>query len=333
MLLLAGTRTAVAQTGTIYVPFEDVGYSVDRYDENGDVRYEVIFTDFGFESNYDFDGNGFVTRLEADNERYRFLYRANGRLRLVRLLSSRRMLGEEAIEVADVAGGGDKALVGERSLFGAMGVEEQTTPAVDGGGGRRRLLECDECRQTWDTVCDNGVATVCDLVEYGDPFLGAGDVSVGVFCENFGQLCDENTSDDVCSEECGGGGDDEECLAPLTILLEYEYIGEGDGDSEGYSLDLYVIEPGGTVAYWDNSVTVRPLRKVSAAEQIECRNTYLSLLPSNFSLPKQASVVLIEIIYPTSGGVKIQTRVWIHCTYQGIWPTMSPASCASGILQ
>lgn len=259
-LLLGGIPNVGAQTGTITVPFEGVDYVVDRYDDLGEPSFEVTFNDFDFTSVYEFDLNGFVKILSADNERYRFLYRSNGNLRRVRLLSSRRQLGEEEEIEGDVP---DMVQVDETDPA-VMGVLGETTPAP---GFRRRLFEdCGACLQTWDTVCDNGVATVCNLQDYGSPILSTGEVSIDVFCNDFGTLCNDLTADYVCQAECGGVID--ECLAPLTITLEYEHTGESgssSGQGDGYLLDLYVIEPGGQTAYWNNGVTVRRSCSTSAA--------------------------------------------------------------------
>ena len=242
-LLLAGVRTVSAQTGTIYETFGDVEYAVDRYDTADQPRFEVSFTDFDITSNYKFDVNGFVKTIKADSEKYTMTYRANGKLRRVRRRSSRRQLEEQ-----DAA---DMSMVGETMPF-TKGVVDEMTPA---SAARRRLFECDECLQTWDVVCDNGVDTVCRLDDYGNPILSAGEVSINTFCDGFATLCSERTSDDVCQDVCG---EVEDCLAPLTIKLDYEYTGESEISSdELFSLDMYVIEPGGQTAYWGNPSTVR----------------------------------------------------------------------------
>lgn len=236
-LLLVGIPTVSAQTDTITESFEGVDYFVDRFDGDDQPTFEVAFHNFDFTSTYVFDVNGFVTTIFADSQQYRMSY-TNDKLSQIQMVALRRQLEEEQYAA-------DRAAVVE------------TAPA---SGVRRRLSKCDECHQTWDVVCDNGVDTVCDLKNFDKPFLSTGKVSVGGMCDDFGTLCNERTSADVCEVQCGAVEPQPECQAPLTITLEYEYTGEleiASDASDVPNLELYVLEQGGQSAYWNNPTTVR----------------------------------------------------------------------------
>lgn len=157
-------------------------------------------------------------------------------------MPSGRGLGENLPDGSAAKTGAD-----ETTPFG-MGVEKSTaTPA-----GRRRLDECDDCVQTWDTLCDKGLETVCNVVEYGNPISSAAGISIFLFCSSFGSLCGANTGYAICADEC----EDVECLPPLTVTLEYRGLSSRSA-SFGPYLDLYVIEPEGKTAYFNAPATVR----------------------------------------------------------------------------
>lgn len=249
LLLLARTPFVSAQTGTITESYKGIDYVIDRYDVNGVPSYEVSFDDSGFTSTYEIDRRGFVTTIYAGTESYRMSYRPNNdKLRNVFRLSSRRQL-EEGHDSADVAHV-------DETVRSTLGVAGETASAL---GARRRLLICDECVKTWETVCDNGVDTVCALKGFGSPILSSGEVSIGVFCKDFGAVCRQHTADKVCEDECRVI-EPSKCLPPLTITLEYEKL-EGSAysssESDSNFLDLFVVEPGGQTAYWGNGETVR----------------------------------------------------------------------------
>lgn len=247
LLLLACIPTVGAQTGTITASFGDIEYVVHLYDTTDQPTFEVTFTDSKITSNYEFNANAFVRTIKAGSEKYRISYRNNGDLREVKRMSSRRQL-EEKQDDADFARF-------HESVSTALGVMSQTAPAPD---GRRLLLECDKCVQTWSAACNNGVATVCALEGFGSPILSVGEASIGVFCNDFGTLCKQRTAEKVCKVECGLVK--QPCYPPLTITLEYEQLWHSaysTGESDASFLFLYVIEPGGQTAYWDNRETVR----------------------------------------------------------------------------
>ena len=130
-------------------------------------------------------------------------------------------------------------------------MEQHNTAPSD---ARRRLYDCEDCEETWETVCSRGMRTVCALEGYGHPLASAAQESIGVFCEDFGDACAEHSSGYVCLGECE---QEIRCLAPFTITLEWTGGPDEQDNDLAYALDLYVIEPGGTTVFWNNPDSVR----------------------------------------------------------------------------
>lgn len=216
LLALAPSMTDAAKD-TIKVPYDDVVFKIDRYDDGRSLPYVITFTDFGFKSVYKFNHDVQVSKISADGDSYTVKYNRKGRVKNVSRAGGRRELAET--------------------------VEDGAATMVDEGAptSRRRLYACEDCHEGWDEICFIGVGTVCDLVGYGDPFLAPAETSLDVFCSTFSALCEDLSAEDACSGQC------EECLAPLTISLEWSMGSDSDVQAE---LDLFVIEPNTNLVYW-----------------------------------------------------------------------------------
>lgn len=276
-LLLAGSRLAAAGRDRISATHDGTTFLVDRHDDGRDTPYHVTFLE-PFKSVYKFDARGYVTGIMADDETYEVSYNSNGSLQNVRdtALVVRRYLAaaasadeeekeaEETFE-AGLGGGGGAGVAFDDGEILEEGEQEEPSEersalagtASHRGRRRRRLYDCVDCEQTWDTLCDQGLETVCDLEDYGSLFGSSAEVSIRLFCDNFSSVCARFSASDVCDGECEEEVE-EECLPPLTITLEWS----GDATSEeshafNDALDLYVIEPAGTTVYWANLESVR----------------------------------------------------------------------------
>lgn len=221
--LVAGIPAASAQTGSITVSSDDISFVIDHYNDGRTSPNKVTMTGFGSTSVYAFAKDGFIAEIKAEDELYNVVYKNDGKLNKVKRISPGRKLAD------------------------ADGAIENSPFAV-----RRRLYGCEDCEQTWETVCGKGVETVCNLEGYGEPFLSAGVASIGVFCDTLGSICSQRTASIVCDGGCKTVG----CLSPLTITLEWTG-GSGLSAREEPSLALYVIEPGGQTAQPWNSNPVR----------------------------------------------------------------------------
>lgn len=69
----------------------------------------------------------------------------------------------------------------------------------------RRLFACEDCEEAWDAVCGQGLASVCDLQDYGSPFLENAVTSIDNACISFAVACASFTSaSDACAGQCDG---------------------------------------------------------------------------------------------------------------------------------
>jgi len=62
---------------------------------------------------------------------------------------------------------------------------------------RLDILTCDDCETVWTLICNGGMDTLCDEIEYGvDPLVDQPDVedSIYTMCYTFRPLCDDYTS-------------------------------------------------------------------------------------------------------------------------------------------
>ena len=154
-LLLAGSHLADADRDRFRVTHDGISFLVDRYDDGRAKPFAVAFTD-AFRSVYKFDAEGSVTDIKTDDETYNVIYKNNGDLKKVKgTTSTRRILTQNAgeIEGGDISPADDETLDAE---------EERPSPS-DKSNHRRRLYDCEDCTHTWNTLCNEGVETVCAL--------------------------------------------------------------------------------------------------------------------------------------------------------------------------
>lgn len=91
---------------------------------------------------------------------------------------------------------------------------------------RRSLYACNDCQETWETVCDEGVPTVCDLVDYGSPILATAEASIATMCESFGAACSRSGSVEACAGQCEDdeGDDDNDSTGKEARLLSHQRV-------------------------------------------------------------------------------------------------------------
>ena len=163
----------------------DINFKIFSFDDGRSRPYQINFwtSDTG-SSRFKFDQAGRVTYIKASSEKYVVRYKSNGSLRrLVRKDSGARTL---LLSYADEAGY-------EHHLEGDAIVHEN-----------RRLYACDDCEYTWDTICGDGIPSVCDLV--GHASLGAtGTFAVDIVCEMLGSVCNDTSADTACDGQCIDG--------------------------------------------------------------------------------------------------------------------------------
>lgn len=75
---------------------------------------------------------------------------------------------------------------------------------------RRRLYPCNDCEDTWNVVCSDGVPSVCDLVGYGTPFSTEASAAVQLLCSTFGDACSGSSGNEACEGQCVGDDIDDD---------------------------------------------------------------------------------------------------------------------------
>lgn len=72
----------------------------------------------------------------------------------------------------------------------------------------RRLdfADCTDCAEVWDALCDEGVPSVCNLVDFGDPFSTGAVASMVTMCETFGSACSSSGATETCEGQCTDEG-------------------------------------------------------------------------------------------------------------------------------
>lgn len=119
-------------------------------------------------------------------------------------------------QVVYAAGGRIRRVIqtssGRRELLEDEGEYDVDMQVLDTGTmarPRRRLLySCDDCEETWDTVCEQGIPSVCNVVGYGSPFSTEANAAIEVMCSTLGNACAGSTGDEVCDGQCVGDGED-----------------------------------------------------------------------------------------------------------------------------
>lgn len=237
LLIIGRLRVVGAAKDRISVPSGDgFNFFLDRFDDGRTKPYLVTFTSSGFKSVYKFTEGGFVTNIKAGDETYTIGYDDNDEIETVERTSAQRKLVVDQEYEED----GEDIQTYQQPPSREGGEDIQTYQQTLFSAQTRRLFACEDCELAWQTVCNAGVESVCNLEDFGEPVLSAGETSIGVLCNTFGGICSQRTASEVCDGSC----DEVDCLSPLTITLEWTG-GSGLSARQEPKLDLYVIEPGG----------------------------------------------------------------------------------------
>lgn len=201
---------AEAASDTMTVGASGVSFSLERYDDGREAPYTVTFTEDSTQSTYTLSTAGFVTDIVVGSEEYEVLYESDGEdLSEVRLASSG---GRRGLLAPDAEGHEQEEAGGGMLVGGGDGQSELGSSTNQGRRRhRRRLYGCDDCVETWDAVCDDGIPSVCDLVDYGSPISPAAEASITTMCEVMGRACSKSGGTETCAGQCGDdddGGDD-----------------------------------------------------------------------------------------------------------------------------
>ena len=180
LVLMAGCFVAEAARHRITVRKFKTNYRIDWWDDGRDEPYRIIYRKNGLTSTYTFEESGRLKTLTVGTTTYTFdsgIQAANG--------------------LADV----QASSAGSRMLL----VSEKYEALQDVHSSRRRLYDCTDCENTWDTLCGVGIVDVCDWVPFL-PFIFNEDAqsSLTIMCNALGDAC-ETSAFDTCEGQCIAG--------------------------------------------------------------------------------------------------------------------------------
>ena len=158
---------AEAARNRITVTKYKTNHRIDWWDDGRDEPYRVTFWKFGLKSIYLFGESGNLRSLTVRGREFTF-----------------------------------PSDVGSRMLLPSV----KHNVVKTANSSRRRLFPCADCEETWDTLCDVGLADVCFLREFpqGD-FNDDAENSLRRMCNAFGAACDETSAFDACEGQCIAG--------------------------------------------------------------------------------------------------------------------------------
>lgn len=204
VLVSVGVSDAVRETLTVSeggVDFTVVNFSDDR-----NRPHRLRFRQDGILSQYTFNRREEVTTVRVGAERYTINY-DDGDLESVELTSSSR-----------------RALLAH---------DERDSSAIV--GRRLDFDSCAVCEEAYDAVCE-GVLSVCDLEDFGNPFSAEAAASVDIACGTFGSACSRFEASVACRDQCtpeevgggggGGGSSSNSCLDPTSADFKCTFSGD-----------------------------------------------------------------------------------------------------------
>ena len=184
LALMGGIALTEAAKERITVKNHGIKFKVDWWDDGRTDPYRVSFTKKNVVSKYTFDAAGRLTLLYVDDDGYIFT------------MAIQAGIGDMA-EVQSMSAPPD------RMLISMPEDKEADEMKMDRG---RRLYDCPDCEQTWDTICDIGLKDVCYWVGLEiDIFTLKTVTSIELMCKKFTKECTRSATT-TCEGICTEGG-------------------------------------------------------------------------------------------------------------------------------
>eukprot|EP00904_Undaria_pinnatifida_P013074 jgi/Undpi1/8898/HiC_scaffold_25.g11360.m1 len=173
LALTAGTGNATRYLTTV----KNFGVKFKMYwwDDGRDEPYRMSFTKRGIYSAYAFNALGELQSITVEGEEQTF--------------STSRKLRATPEKT------------GSRKLLAMDEDLEADEMEFEQDYHRRRLYECSDCENTWDTLCDTGLADVCAVVAWGG-LTGDAKTALKIFCTKFTKECDAASGEETCADDC-----------------------------------------------------------------------------------------------------------------------------------
>ena len=171
------------------VTHDGITFEIVRYRHG---RSSVSFEDDDISSEYIYNFAGYVATIEAGSEEYKVEYDSDGDVDDVERRDDRRT---RALRVSNFQ---------DEYVEGVLEDIEELR--------RRKAKTCEDCKEAWDTVCGDGLESLCDLQEkYGSEFGPLGEESIDTMCTTFASACDDNSEREACEDQCDSDdGDDDD---------------------------------------------------------------------------------------------------------------------------
>ena len=180
LVLVVGFFVAEAARHRITVRSFRTNYRIDWWDDGRDRPYRIIYKKNGLRSDYTFDESGHLKTLRVGRTTYTF---------------------DSANQAANGSAEIQSSSVGSRMLLSA----EEYEALEDVHSVRRRLYDCTDCENTWDTLCGVGIVDVCNLVPLlPSNFNDDAQSSLTIMCGALGAAC-ETPAFDTCEGRCIAG--------------------------------------------------------------------------------------------------------------------------------
>ena len=155
-----------------------VKFKMYWWDDGRDEPYKMSFTKKGIYSAYAFNALGQLQSITVEGEDQAFSTSRKLRVTPEDMVSGKLLATDEDLEADET------------------GLEQDHH--------RRRLYPCSDCENTWDTLCETGLADVCGVVAWGG-LTGDAKTALKIFCKKFTKECDAASGEETCADDCTKG--------------------------------------------------------------------------------------------------------------------------------
>lgn len=169
-----------------------IKFRIRWWDDEREKPYRIVFKIGDVKSKFTFDTRGYLIIIRVDDVRSTFAWSdiPNG--------------GIELLSVAGPTAVSESGATMLPNNFGDV-MDERITP------GQRRLYKCDDCENTYGTLCLEGMLSVCYLYDrfntYDWGFTADTVNAIAKLCKKFSKVCDQTDGATLCDGYCEDSDD------------------------------------------------------------------------------------------------------------------------------
>lgn len=179
VLIMVGCFVAESARHKIKVRKNRTTFKIDWWDDGRNVPYRIIFKKSGLKSTYKFHKSGRMHSLVVGSTKYTFSF----------------------IQDVNALPEVQTSSIGSRMLLESEEDEDMEEVHFE----HRRLYDCADCENTWDTLCGVGIVDVCDWVPFLPSVFNEDAVtSLTRMCNGMGNAC-QASAFDTCDGHCIAG--------------------------------------------------------------------------------------------------------------------------------